>query len=61
LQFELSFCTSSSADGGLEIMLVIGGRERTEADFRSLLASTHFSLTRIIPTEASSLIECHPV
>lgn len=43
------------------LMLVIGGRERAEADFRSLLASAHFSLTRIIPTEASSLIECHPV
>jgi SAM-dependent methyltransferase len=43
------------------LMLVIGGRERAEADFRSLLASTRFSLTRIIPTEASSLIECHPV
>jgi SAM-dependent methyltransferase len=42
------------------LMLVIGGRERTEADFRSLLDSTHFSLTRIIPTEAASLIECHP-
>jgi SAM-dependent methyltransferase len=42
------------------LMLVIGGRERTEADFRSLLAATGFSLTRVIPTEASSLIECHP-
>jgi hypothetical protein len=43
------------------LMLAIGGRERTEADFRSLLASSHFSLARIIATEASSLIECHPV
>jgi SAM-dependent methyltransferase len=43
------------------LMLVIGGRERTEADFRSLLSVTGFALTRIIPTEASSLIECHPV
>jgi hypothetical protein len=43
------------------LMLVIGGRERTEADFRLLLAATGFSLTRIVPTEASSLIECHPV
>lgn len=42
------------------LMLVVGGRERTEAEFRSLLAATGFSLTRIIPTEASSLIECHP-
>jgi len=43
------------------LMLVIGGRERTETEFRSLLAATGFSLTRIIPTEVSSLIECHPV
>jgi SAM-dependent methyltransferase len=43
------------------LMLVIGGRERTEADFRSLLTATGFSLARIISTEVSSLIECHPV
>jgi hypothetical protein len=40
---------------------VIGGCERTEADFRSLLAATGFSLTRIISTKASTLIECHAV
>ncbi len=43
------------------LMLVIGGCERTQAEFRSLLAATGFSLTRIIPTEASTLIECRPV
>jgi hypothetical protein len=42
-------------------MLVISGRERTEADFRSLLASTDFSFIRIISTQASPLIECHPI
>jgi hypothetical protein len=42
------------------LMLVIGGRERTEADFRALVAAAGFSLTRIIPMDASSLIECHP-
>jgi hypothetical protein len=42
------------------LMLVIGGRERTEADFRSLVGAAGFSLTRVIPTGASSLIECHP-
>lgn len=42
------------------LMLIVGGRERTEADFRSLLDSTRFSLTHIIPTEASWLIEFHP-
>ena len=43
------------------LMLVIGGRERSETEFRSLLASTDFSVARIISTEASSVIECHPV
>jgi len=43
------------------LMLVIGGRERTEAELRSLLAAAGFSLTRIIQTEADPLIECHPV
>jgi O-methyltransferase domain/Dimerisation domain len=43
------------------LMVVIGGRERSEADFRSLLAATGFALTRIVATEALSLIECHPV
>ena len=43
------------------LLLVIGGRERSEAEFRSLLHSAGFSLTRIIPTQASSVIECHPI
>jgi len=46
---------------GLMDLLVVGGRERTEAEFRSLLAASGFSLMRIIPTEANSLIECRPV
>jgi O-methyltransferase domain len=33
------------------IMLVMaGGRERTEPEFRSLLAASGFTLSRIIPT-----------
>jgi len=43
------------------LMLVLGGRERTEGDFRSLLAATGFAINRIIPTEASTVIECRPV
>src|ERR1700677_1934365 len=42
------------------MMLVLGGRERTEADFHALLKSTGFSVSRIIPAGAYSLIECHP-
>jgi len=43
------------------LMLVIGGRERAEAEFRALLAGTGFAISRIIPIEATSLIECRPV
>ncbi len=43
------------------LMLVIGGRDRSEAEFRSLLAGAGFALTRIIPTAASAVIECRPV
>jgi C-methyltransferase len=58
-----SLVDSKARPAGLAdmLMLAIGGRERTEADFRSLLASTQFSLTSIIATEASSVIECHPL
>jgi hypothetical protein len=48
------------ANFGDLLMLVIGGRDRTEADFRLLLGSAGFALTRVVPTEVSSLIECHP-
>lgn len=43
------------------LMLVIGGRDRSEADFRRLLAEAGFTLTQVIPAVATSLIECHPV
>lgn len=48
--------------GAMELlMLVIGGRERKEADFRSLLAGAGFEMARIEPAATSSLIECRPV
>jgi hypothetical protein len=43
------------------LMLVIGGRERTTADFRSILASSGFEMIRTVPAGWSSLIECRPV
>jgi hypothetical protein len=39
-----------------------GGRERTEAEFRSLLNASGFTLTRIVPTQGeSSVIEGMPI
>lgn len=62
LLMERTADAASHPAGLMELlMLVIGGRERIEAEFRSLLAATGFSLTRILATETSSLIECHPV
>jgi SAM-dependent methyltransferase len=44
------------------IMLNIGGKERTEAQYRALLADAGLSLTRILPTDTSfSVIEARPV
>jgi len=43
------------------LMLVLGGRERTNSEFRLLLGSAGFSLDKIIPAGSYSVIECHPI
>jgi O-methyltransferase domain/Dimerisation domain len=46
----------------LEMLAIASGRERTEDEFRQLLASAGFRLERIVPTESSfSIIEGWPV
>jgi hypothetical protein len=40
------------------MMLVLGGRERTEAEFRELVQNAGFSLNRVVPAGAYSVIEC---
>jgi hypothetical protein len=43
-------------------MLLIGGQERTEAEFRALYEAAGFALTRIIPTQAGlHVIEGKPI
>jgi hypothetical protein len=45
----------------LNMLLMLGGRERTEAEFRALLSEVGFHLTRVIPTAGSpSIIESQP-
>ncbi len=45
----------------LEMMLMPGGRERTEAEFHRLFAQAGFEIARIVPTRGShSLIVAHP-
>ena len=40
------------------MMLVLGGRERSEAEFRELVQIAGFTLNRIIPAGTYSVIEC---
>jgi hypothetical protein len=48
--------------GLMDLMMLVffRGRERTEADFRSLLHSAGFSLSRVVPAGTYFLIECCP-
>ena len=46
----------------LEMMVICDGKERTEPEYRELLAGAGFRLTRVIPTEGPhSLVEAVPV
>ncbi|SHN05374.1 methyltransferase [Actinacidiphila paucisporea] len=46
----------------LDMMLLVGGRERTEADTRALLAKAGFRLDRVIQTASPlSILEASPV
>lgn len=57
-----SLVDSTTHPAGLAdlMMLVLGGRERTKTQFRSLLQSAGSSLARIISVGSYSLIECNP-
>jgi hypothetical protein len=44
-----------------EMLMLTGGRERSEQDFRQLLAAADFELTRVVRTRAPlSLVEAEP-
>ena len=46
----------------LHMLVLLGGRERTKAQYRTLLAEAGFALTAVVPTQAgSSVIEARPV
>ena len=46
----------------LHMLVTLGGRERTEAEFRALLEQGGFALTRMIPAGgAHSIIESRPI
>lgn len=43
------------------MMVLTGGRERRESEFRSLLREAGFSLENVIPTAGASILESRPV
>ena len=46
----------------LDMLLFVGGRERTEEEFASLLERSGFEMTRVVPTISTiSLVEARPV
>ncbi|MEV7283055.1 methyltransferase [Streptomyces sp. NPDC093252] len=46
----------------LNMMVLLGGRERTAAEFRELLSAAGFALARVIPTRSmSDIVEAVPV
>jgi hypothetical protein len=49
--------------GDLNMLLLTGGRERTESEFGALLAGAGFELTAVTPTEGTdfSVVEARPV
>jgi hypothetical protein len=54
-----SKCFSKLLD--LNMLVMTGGRERTEGEFRALLDASKYRLTRIIPTNApQSIVEAVP-
>jgi hypothetical protein len=51
-----------AAANDVNMLVATGGRQRSEAEFRDLLAATGFRLTRIVPTAARvCIIEGEPV
>ena len=65
LLVEMVIPTSDEMSDGkwldLEMLVCFGGRERTEEEYRTLLADAGYRLTRIVPTHTpASLIEAVP-
>jgi O-methyltransferase domain/Dimerisation domain len=59
---EASSLSQAAIVMDLAMMVNTGGRERTEAEHRDLLAASGFQLTQIVPTESEmSVVECVPI
>jgi hypothetical protein len=65
LLVEMVIAPGNAADFGkvvdLEMLVVASGRERTEAEYRTLLAGSGWRLTRVLPTESpTKIVEAEP-
>ena len=47
--------------GDINMMVLVGGLERTETEFRQLLDAAGFKLANIIPIQPRSIMEALPV
>jgi hypothetical protein len=66
LLVEVVLAPGNAADLGkvidLEMLVIASGRERTEAEYRQLLAGAGWKLTRVIPTKSpTQIVEAEPV
>ena len=51
-------CLAKSSD--IQMMVRNGGRNRTEKEYRNLLGTTGFNVTRVLPTAGPAIIEAIP-
>jgi O-methyltransferase domain len=66
LLVELVIAPGDAADLGkvidLEMLVVASGKERTEVEYRQLLAGAGWRLTRVLPTKSpTQILEAEPV
>jgi SAM-dependent methyltransferase len=66
LLVEMVIATGNNPDFGkfldLHMLALVGGRERTQSEYRDLLAEAGFQVTRVVPTAAgASIVEAVPV
>ena len=50
----------AATDIDIDMLILVGGRERAEREYDELLVSSGWRLTRTIATERQTLLEAHP-
>ena len=53
---DQSLESRGAAANDVNMMVVTGGRQRSEAEFRALYAAAGFTLSRLVPTPAASCV-----